>query len=383
MKKSSNHSNEILCRISNIFHKKFNLFSKNHFFRMGLLIVLTLNTSIVFSSCKESDKAVLEAYELRIDGKTDQAKELLLNILEEDSTNATAYFELARTLNYMNIMGSEEAYQAIQTALKYDPDNIVYAYYNAKNCFLKAYIAMHQEADNTKDLINDVCNEFVKVLEMKSNYPEALMYLVEIYGMLPEDMGGDKIKAEEYIQKLEKLDKFYGAKARLVLLPEGSDMVKYWKNYIAVNSEDCKALKELGVASLFNDDIDSAKESFTKAIALDKSQNVRLLDLSRFHMMKVMQNKDAAGEELPKSKKYIEQYLASIPEPIVPLKAYALGMLVKIEMFSGNKSESEKLMEEAKALDPYFSRAFGLPSLAMFEPPEKLDHHFGSFFSPY
>ncbi|NQU51702.1 MAG: hypothetical protein HQ522_04095, partial [Bacteroidetes bacterium] len=277
---------------------------------MGLLIVLTLNTSIVFSSCKESDKVVLEAYELRIDGKTDQAKELLLNILEEDSTNATAYFELARTLNYMNIMGSEEASQAIQTALKYDPDNIVYAYYNAKNCFLKAYIAMHQEADNTKDLINDVCNEFVKVLEMKSDYPEALMYLVEIYGMLPEDMGGDKIKAEEYARKLEKMDKFYGVKARLVLMPEGSDMVKYWKNYIAKNGEDCKALKELGVANLFNDDIDSAQESFTKAIALDKSQNIRLLDLSRFHMMKVMQNRDAAEAELPKSKVYIEQYLA-------------------------------------------------------------------------
>lgn len=383
MKKSSNHSNEILCRISQIFHKKFNILPKIHFFRIGLVIALMLNISTVFSSCQETDKAVLEAYELRIQGKTDQAKELLLTILKEDSTNAVAHFELARTLNYMNIMGSEEASQAIRTALKYDPDNIVYAYYNAKNCFLKAYIAMHQEADDTKDLIIDVCNEFVKVLEMKSDYPEALMYLVEIYGMLPENMGGDKIKAEEYTQKLEKLDKFYGAKARLVLMPESTDMVEYWNNYITENGEDCNVLKELGVASLFSDDITTAEKSFTKAIELDETQNIRLLDLSRFHMMKVMQNRDAAEEELPKSKEYIDQYLASTPAPIPPLKAYAIGMMVKIEMFSGNNAESEKLMEEAKSLDPYFSLAFGIPSLAQFEPPDKMDHHFSSFFSPY
>jgi hypothetical protein len=100
-------------------------------------------------------------------------------------------------------------------------------------------------------------------------------------------------------------------------------------------------------------------------------------------MMKVMQNRDAAEEELPKSKEYIEQYLASMPAPIPPLKAYALGMLVKIEMFSGNKEEAEKIMEEAKRIDPYFSRAFGIPSLAQFESPDKLDHHFVSFFSPF
>jgi Tfp pilus assembly protein PilF len=383
MKKSTNHLHVFPGQNPRKFEFGINPFPTILILRMALLMVLMCSTSMAFSSNKETDKAVLEAYELRIQGKTDQAKELLTAILEEDSTNAVAHFELARTLNYINIMGSEESSQAIKTALKYDPDNVNYAYYHAKACFLQAYIAMHSESDNTKDLINNVCNEFVKVLEMKSDYPEALMYLVEIYGILPENMGGDKIKAEECIQKLEKLDSFYGAKSRLVLMPEDTDRIEYWNNYIAENGENCKALKELGVASLFNDDIIAAKASFTRAILMDESQNIRLLDLSRYHMMKVMQNRDAAEEELPKSKKFIEQYLASVPEPIAPLKAYALGMLVKIEMISGNKEEGEKIMEEAKKLDPYFSRAFGIPSLAQFEPPDKLDHHFASFFSPF
>ena len=99
--------------------------------------------------------------------------------------------------------------------------------------------------------------------------------------------------------------------------------------------------------------------------------------------MKVMQNRDAAAQELPKAKEYVDQYLSSTPEPILPLKAYALGMLVNMEMFSGNKEAGEKLMKEAKALDPYFFRAFGIPSLAQFEPPTEQDHYFQSFFSPF
>jgi tetratricopeptide (TPR) repeat protein len=383
MKKSSNHFNKFQSQSSTGLVLKEKSVLIIHFIKTVLLIILILNISSFFSSCQKTDKAVLKAYELRIDGKTDEAKELLLSILETDSTNAVAQFELARTLNYMNLRGSTEADKALKIALKYDPENIVYAYYNAKNCFLKAYISMQTGDDNVKNLVSDVCNEFVEVLEMKPDYPEALMYLVEIYGMLPEEMGGDKIKAEEFTQKLEKQDKFYGAKARLVIMPEGTDMVEYWKNYNIENGEDCLSLKELGVSQLFNDDINGAKESFNKAISLDKSQNIRILDLSRFHQMKVMQNREAAEKELPEAKEYIEQYLASLPEPIPPLKAFALGMLAKLEMFSGNNADAEKLMEEAKSLDPHFSRASAIPSMALFEPPNKIDQHFKSFFSWY
>jgi len=375
--------NEILCRIMYQIDRGCNQIALKQILRVGFLVLLIMNFAAVFSSCNNVDETVMEAFELRINGKPDQARTLLLTTIENDSTNAAAYFELARTINYMNLRGSEEADEALKNALKYDPENIVYAYYNAKDCFLKAYIAMQTGGDNGKDLINDVCNEFVEVLEMKPDYPEAMMYLVEIYGMLPEEMGGDKVKAEEYTKKLEKQDKYYGAKARLVMMPEGTDMVEYWKSYIIENGEDCLSLKELGVSQLFNDNINGAKETFNKSISLDKSQNIRLLDLSRFHQMKVMQNRDAAEKELPEAKVYIEEYLASEPEPIPPLKAFAIGMLAKLEMFSGNDADAEKLMEEAKMLDPHFSRASAIPSLALFEPPNKIDQHFKSFFSWY
>ena len=355
---------------------------KIRFFASGIIIMLLLNLTPGLNSFAKTDKSVYEAYQLRVNGKTDQAKELLLNIIKKDSTNAAAQFELARTLDYIQIMGSEEARKALKTALKYDPDNIVYNYYHARTCFLQVYIAMQKNGGDIKNLIDDVCNEYLKVLKLKSDYAEALMYLVEIYGMLPENMGGNKSEAQKYAQKLEKTDKFYGAKARLVLMPEGTDMVAYWNKFAAENEKDPRAWRELGIANIFNDNIEAARESFSKAIELDKSQNIRLLDLSRFYMMKVMQNEDAKAD-LPKAKVYIEQYLDSTPEPIPPLKAYALGMLARIEMILGNQSEADKIVAKANAFDPYFPRAFGIPWLGMFEDPETTDHHFQSFFSPF
>jgi tetratricopeptide (TPR) repeat protein len=344
--------------------------------------MLLLNLITGLSSFAKTDKSVYEAYQLRVNGKTDQAKELLLNIITKDSTNAAAQFELARTLDYINIMGSEEARKALNTALKYDPDNIVYNYYHARTCFLKAFIAMQLNGGDVKNLIDDVCNEYLKVLKLKPDYPEALMYLVEIYGMLPENMGGNKNEAEKYAQKLEKTDKFYGAKARLVLMPEGTDMLAYWNKFIAENNKNPRAWRELGNANIFNDNIEVARENFSKAMELDKSQNIRLLDLSRYYMMKVMQNKDATAE-LPKAKVYIEQYMTSIPEPIPPLKAYSLGMMAQIEMILGNKDVADKIVAQANTVDPYFTRAFGIPWLGMFEDPDTADHHFQSFFSPF
>ncbi|HRZ21281.1 MAG TPA: HAMP domain-containing sensor histidine kinase, partial [Bacteroidales bacterium] len=37
--------------------------------------------------------------------------------------------------------------------------------------------------------------------------------------------------------------------------------------------------------------------------------------------------------------------------------------------------------EEAKAMDPYFSRAAGIPTLLLFDPPDQISHQYFSFFS--
>ena len=52
-------------------------------------------------------------------------------------------------------------------------------------------------------------------------------------------------------------------------------------------------------------------------------------------------------------------------------------------MFQGNKEEADKLLEEAKSVDKYFSRASGVPSLLLFDKRDQISSHYSSFFSPF
>lgn len=100
-------------------------------------------------------------------------------------------------------------------------------------------------------------------------------------------------------------------------------------------------------------------------------------------MMKVMQNRELASTELPAAITCFEKYLQTLPEPVVPLRAFTLGLMARANMFLGKQEEGEKLQQQATATDKYFSRASGVPDQLLFEPPDKICHHYFSFFSPF
>jgi tetratricopeptide (TPR) repeat protein len=179
------------------------------------------------------------------------------------------------------------------------------------------------------------------------------------------------------------MDKFFGAKAKAVLAPESTDRLKYWEELLVKNPKSPEYLKEAGKACLFKDEIAKAEKYFDEAIKANPSNNILILDLARYHMMKVMQNQDLAKTELPVAKTYLEKYLKTLPEPIVPMKAWTLGAMSMVERFLGNQAECDKLIEQATAMDKYFSRASGLPMLLLFDPPSEISHHYFSFFSPF
>ena len=361
---------------------------KSFFLVFAIILMLTGQFS---GSCSlqgtKGDENVIRAFNLRMSGKVDEAKSLLESIIARDSTNAMAYYELARLQNYMLIGGGNvkisDMVSSAGKAVMYDPENVTYAYYKAIASFFNAFMAMQKGQDEVKPLITETGNYFENVLNLKPDYYESMLYLVEIYGMLPKDMGGDSLKAIALADRLAKTDEFFGAKARAVLLPENSDRVKYWEDCLAGDKNNPDVLAEVGKAYLFKDDPNGAEKYFREAIRIDPAKNILILDLARYHIMQVMQNKDLAKTELPIAQGYLESYLKSVPEPVIPLKTYAMGLMVRTDMFLGNQEKAEKLMKEAKALDPYFSRASGVPVLLLFDPPDKIIHHYFSFFSPF
>ncbi len=352
-----------------------------------LLLLVLLITGSCSSQKESSNKDVMKAYDLRMQGKCDQALALLDSILVKDSTNAMAWYERSRVERYMLTGGGnitmDEILRSADNATLYDSGNVIYAYAKAMDLFLSSYMAMQREPDQVKEKISFTCIQFKKVLTLKPDYPEAMLYLVEIYGMLPPEMGGDSLKATTYAAKLMEMDPYFGAKATLDLAPEETDQVTFWKEYQDIHGETPDVLKEIGIAYLYQDDPENARHYFSKAIGMDSSEQILLLDLARYYMMGVMQNMELADSLLPISATYVNQYLVNDPAPIIPLQAYATGMLVKTAMFTGHKEEAEALMEKAKSLDPYFSRAFGIPPLSLFDPPDSVTYYFSSFFRPF
>jgi tetratricopeptide (TPR) repeat protein len=348
------------------------------------VIILAMLVSTSFGG-NNPDKEVKKAFELRLNGKVDEAKTMLESILAKDSTNAMAYYELARLKHYLLLGGGERSLEpikkAINKAVTLEPKNVTYAYYNAIVSFLETFMTLESGEGDAKSGVNEACGKFKKVLELKPDYYEAMLYLVEFYGMLPKEMGGDSLKAVGYADKLALMDKYFGAKAKAALAPESADHVKFWEDLLAADPSNPNYLAEAGKACLFKDDTVKAQNYFYKAIKSDKSKNTLILDLGRYHMMMVMQNQDLAATELPAARLFLDRYIST--GPIVPLKAYTLGLESITARFLGNNDESAKLEQEAKSLDPYFSRAMGVPTLLLFDPPEQVSHHYFSFFSPF
>jgi tetratricopeptide (TPR) repeat protein len=354
------------------------------------LLALAILAIMLFDACSiknMSDTIVREAFNIRMNGNSDKAKLILEDYLQNDSANALANYEMARLSHYMLLGGSqveiEAISQSINKAVEADPENVIYVYYKGIVSFLNAFMSMQMGNPQVKEIVAATCAQFERVLELKPDYHEARMYLVEIYGLLPKDMGGDSLKAAQHIAKLASMDNYFGAKAKTVVVPEEFNLLEYWENLLASDSNHTGYLTEAGKASLFIDDPAKAEEYFNRVMAVDPEKNILLLDLARYHLYKVMQNGELAQTELPIANTYLEKFLNSKPEPIVPLKAYTIGWQARVEMFLGNQAESERLTEEAKKLDPYYSRATGIPTLLLFDPPDQISHHYFSFFSPY
>lgn len=344
--------------------------------------------AMAYLSGNPGDRDVFRAYELRMNGKVDEAKALLLQVLEKDSSNAMAHYEMARLSFYLLTGGGgvrlDEVTAHISKAADLEPDNVIYAYYRAVSGFMNAFMYMQMgQEDKIKGAVDETCGLLRNVLLLKPDYCEPMLYLVEIYGMLPPGMGGDSAQAAYYAGKLSETNAYFGARAREVLAPEETDLVKFWENEIAGNGRTPELLYRAAIAGILAGNPGVAEKYYNEVKSRDPSANLLQLQLGRYHMMKVMQNRELASTELPAAITCFEKYLQTLPEPVVPLKAYTLGLMARANMFLGNREEGEKLQQQATAIDKYFSRASGVPNLLLFEPPDKICHHYFSFFSPF
>ena len=109
---------------------------KRYFIIVSLSVAVAC-ISFVLCTGQKLNKTALQAYELRMNGQADSAKVILEQVLSEDSTNAVAWYEIARTKHHMGLEdiselisgGMADIQQTVQKAVENDPDNVIYQYY--------------------------------------------------------------------------------------------------------------------------------------------------------------------------------------------------------------------------------------------------------------
>ncbi|MGD0463458.1 MAG: tetratricopeptide repeat protein [Tepidisphaeraceae bacterium] len=338
----------------------------------------------------QSMKVAVDAYTLRMQGRVDDARAMLEQAIREDPRNAAAHYELARTLVHMALGNPQkmqerlaEAQQSMARAQEDDPNNVIYPFFDGHIALLQAYPSWMQGRPDTREKVARLCGAFESALKLKPDYRQAMLYLVEIYATLPQDQGGDKSKAEKYARQLEAMDAVFGAKARSILIPEEANNVDYWQNVLKQHEGDADVLEELGKAYLRADKVDDAVACFEKAIKINPEKALLFLDLSIYHTWSAM--RAGNGSELfrkavASGDAAVTRYLDS--NPVLPMRAYALGVQYKYKLHSGHKQQADELLKQAKALDPYFSKATGAPNPDLFTPPDEISHNHRYLFRP-
>jgi len=335
-------------------------------------------------------KTVQEAYELRLGGNAGEALGMLEQALAAEPGNAEAWYELARTKTHIGlgdprstVEAMKEGQAAAEMAAKLEPNNPIYAIYKAKASGTGAYIALQQQGSDARERIQEFVAAYEHVLELKPDYHEARLALVEYLKMLPPEKGGDPARAEKYTQELEDADVVLGAQAREMMLPEGTNLIVFWQKVMQGNPGNADVLERLGKACFYEDKDKQGIDYITQAIQLDAGKNILHLDIARYYMYQAMRDRDKLEKLAPKMEEAYRAYIDSKPKPVDSMLAYAKGSLGRIKAHTGDRELANKLLKEAKALDPNFSKATGVPDQNLFIPPDQIPRGFVYFTRPF
>jgi tetratricopeptide (TPR) repeat protein len=258
----------------------------------------------------------------------------------------------------------------------------MYEYYRADLFMLGAYKAMH-EGNNEKIRkgVEQCCNSLERVLEIRPDCKESLLFLVDLYGNLPPEMGGNNEKAEKYLDKLKDVDPLYAAQGELYLADDEVDIVEYWQTYIDEHGKSQESIIKLGNANLQTNNIDQATECFKEVIAEDPSQKELYLQIARAHLYNAMRGGPEGETEIPLIKENIHKYLDMDGEKTTCVEAWCYGWLGMIEERGGNEDQAEIYFNKAKEIMPDFPRYTALPEED--RPPNLVAYQYSSYFSPF
>jgi len=348
-----------------------------------IIVMILMLTGVIFlsfyaTSCTDTysrNNSVVDAYELRMDGKADSAVVLLSKVILDEPDNAMAYYELARTKTHLMLGGGKyqigEIIENSSKACELDPDNLAYAFFDANTKFLDVYIDLMRGKEGISDKLDISLAAFKKALAIDSCNTSMLITVTEINSMLPPEYGGSREEAIKYAGLTADCNQIEGLKAYAFTLPADGNLLNYWLEIYDTYDANATILEELGRAYLLEGELEKGRQYIEEAIAMDAEKSILYIDLGRAYMMNAMenQNHDTGAEAI----RMYQRYISSNPDATNPMKAYLYRMIaVTGKRITGNEELANNFMKKQEETDPFCSRAFGAPSPNLFIPPDEI-----------
>jgi tetratricopeptide (TPR) repeat protein len=307
---------------------------------LALLALAAVAPAVWAQAATDPAAIAAEAFDLRLDGRVDEAVAALEAGLEAYPEAAILHYELARTRLYLLEIGPMIA--AAEAAVQCDPDNNDYGYFAAMaSGYGVIDAAHHQDTARMTELGNACFDHLEACLAHDPNDHRARCMLVEMNLNLAPEIGREVGDNEVHAAWLEKKDAVYGAKARALMAGEDG-AIEIWKKLVAEHPDDCRALAEAADGLVTAGELKLAQDCLDKAIGRNKDHCYGLLRLGLAH---AMQGDTKVALELT------DRYLAT--DPPVALRAFAVGRKAVLHMRSGDRDRGEPLMAEARSIDPH------------------------------
>jgi len=353
------------------------------YFLAGILCL-----SFAFLSCTgQKTNVVQQAYDLRISGHVDSAIIVLNVALESDPGNAEGWYELARAKQHALLAGQKYEISEIvanaSEASVLEPGNVAYAYYEGNIKFLDVYMDLMTGKEEVKDKMLASNEAFERVLETDPCYVPAMITLIEINAMLPEEMGGDYTKVETYVAQLNECSPVDGLKGQVFLLPEDASLVEFWQAAYEANPDEATVAEELGRAWLMEGDVENGRKFIEEAVSLDPDKSSALIDLGRAMLMFTRQDPENAKSMAVDAIAAFQQYLDMNPDAQGSIKAYVYRMMARASSVSGDESKAEEYGAKSEEFDPFCSRASGSPSEYLYVAPDAVPENTQYFSRPF
>ncbi len=322
------------------------------------ILLTTLLTGPIFAEDPKPSIAQ-QAYDLRMDGHNQDARDLLETHLAGHPDDALARFEYSRLLFYL--FEFEPAQTAAQKVVQAEPANPRYQFWLGETC---VYNAINQyklgKPERFGDHVRAAIAAFEKTLELQPDHHEARFDLINMYNNNASKDGGNKSLAKKHLKILEARDPYYGVWARTIVdRPSPEKAIRLIEPLLKKYPDNAGLHLLMAVKCVEANQIDNARQHTDQAIKLDFSKNPIRLTIA----FKLAQDKDYDA-----ARTQIETFLKTQPDRPAAIKAFALHYLATLEHKAGNNDLAQQVAQRVKATDPNVWTTMKLPPEEVFRP---------------